>query len=93
MMTQQPPPTPDRWTPTLVAVLLVRLIGAACIVFGLFAVFDWIAYRVEYNGVPNAQRDIYFAAYAGKYLLAGGLLLLLEPTFARWLLGGRLSEK
>ena len=86
-------PAPDRWTPALVAVLLVRLIAAACIMLGLFAVLDWISYRIEYNNVPEAQRDVYFVVHSGKFLLAGGLILLFEPMFVRWLLGGRLAER
>lgn len=86
------PSTPSsHWTPSLVATLIVRFVGATCLVLGTFWLFDWVAYRIDYHGVVGSDRDIGFAVYAGRYLLVGGLLLLFEPAFARWLLGGRLS--
>ena len=73
---------PSRWSPVLVGTMIVRLIGAVCLVLGLFWLIDWLLYPSE----PMLM----IAAF--RYLAVGGLLLMFEPMFVRWLRGGRLGS-
>ncbi|MGD1916509.1 MAG: hypothetical protein ACFCBV_10020 [Phycisphaerales bacterium] len=83
-----PEPMPSRWSPVLVGTMIVRLIGAACFVMGLFWLIDWGVYRVEFA----VDQDLAYAGASFRYLAVGGLLLIFEPMFVRWLLGGRLGS-
>ncbi|MFI4882524.1 MAG: hypothetical protein ACIAQU_08070 [Phycisphaerales bacterium JB064] len=91
---EAPDTKPERWTPPLVATLILRLVAAMCIVFGAFWLIDWVSYRVQYSDVvgTTVTQDVAYAMTALRYLLVGGLLLLFEPMFVRWLLGGRLGS-
>ena len=85
--------TPLRWTPSLMATMLLRIIAATCFVFGTFWFFDWVAYRIQYTPAfgTAVSQDAGYAVWSGRYFLLGGLLLLFEPVFVRWLLGGRMG--
>ena len=89
-----PEPMPSRWSPVLVGTLIVRLIGAGCFVMGRFWLIDWGVYRVEFAQAPSRliDQDLAYAGASFRYLAVGGLLLIFEPMFVRWLLGGRLGS-
>ena len=87
--------TPGRWTPALVGTIIVRFVGAACLVKGAFWLLDWISYRVQYSDTygTSVEQDLAYAVAALRFLVVGGLVLLFEPKFVRWLLGGTLGSR
>ncbi|MEQ9095986.1 MAG: hypothetical protein RIE32_06955 [Phycisphaerales bacterium] len=89
----EPRANPQPWTPAVAATMIVRLAGAASMVLAAFWLLSWALYRVEYMaaGMPIDQ-DWYYGLMVLRYLVLGGLLLLFEPAFARWLTGGRLGS-
>ncbi len=90
----EPSHSPQRWTPALVATMVVRFVGGLCLIFSAFWIINWFAYRVEYagNGMSGDQ-DAYYVGAILRYLVLGGVLILFEPAFARWLAGGRLGSE
>ncbi|MEQ8317912.1 MAG: hypothetical protein RIE77_01500 [Phycisphaerales bacterium] len=89
----QPDTRSQSWTPALAATMIVRFAGAASIVLAAFWLLSWGLYRIEYMAarMPTDQ-DWYYGLMVLRYLVLGGLLLLFEPSFARWLTGGPLGS-